>query len=953
MHKFSQKPSVSDHFLGFQQSVATRIAWPYSFEKDSLVRWRANILSSILIVGLITGVFAFAAAAALIVKKNAWGLAFVDSLGLVLCLVFLFVHRIRYEIRAAVSLLMFYVIGMAIILSVGPLSGGPAWLFAFAVIAGVLMGNTAAFAAIILNALSLAAISILILTGRWGHDFVFFTSSQAMAAAGVNFIVLNSITAVSVSTLVKGLYQLFRKKEELAEGLASERSQLIQTKNRLESEVKERKSAETRLQENQKLLAQITKHTSAMVSIHDADGNYVFASPSHEQLGYTPQDLIGKSGFTMVVEEDIPYLLENFENAKRKKISSVFLNYRLKNTRGGIHNYQGSFDGIINQDGTLERIICVGEDITELRKAQAEKIQALTLAAEAQKLALVGQVAGKMAHDFNNILGVVMGTAELAILDCPHEQTRESLQLIFDQTIRGKNLTKNLVAFARDQEPKQEFFDIDEKIDLVLNLLKKDLEGIDIKTEYADLLPALLADPGMIEHALVNIFQNAVHATSMTPSPKIVIRAGVQEKWIVLEIEDNGCGISETFFDKVFEPSFTLKGSKDTRGAYASGIKGTGYGMANVKRYIQQHNGSVSIASELQKGTTVTIRLPVIKRQLTPDEITGAGIETFITNKHILVVEDEPAISDIQSRILSQAPCHHTVDIAEDGPAALDLLAEKMYDLISLDYILPGNFTGMDIYRHIREISKTVPVLFISGNIEFLESIKELQQKDPHIDHVSKPCMNMDYVKRIHQLLLHQVSGVSPKMGQPTGQTPESRAGSLVQKGPEKENAVLPGGDEHILLVDDEKTIVQLQTQVLEELGYTITSFTDSLAAVDGFQADPEGFDLVITDMAMPRMTGAKLAGEMIAIRSDIPIIMCTGFSDRISEETAKFAGIKHLFMKPLVVSDLAFAVRKVLDEAKKKDIQENDGQHCGCIHPGPAGCGQAGGKTDCAKPRP
>jgi len=917
MHKFSHKASVWAYFLGFQQSVGSRIAWPYSFEKDSLMRWRANILASILIVGLITGVFAFGAAATLIVEKNAWGLAFVDSLGVVLCLFFLFVHRIRYEIRAGVSVLAFYVIGMAIILSVGPLSGGPAWLFAFAVIAGVLMGNYAAFGAIILNGAFLAVSGWLFSSGRWGHDVVFFTSSQAMAAAGVNFMALNAITAVSVSTLVKGLFQLFRKKEELAEGLETERTQLIETKHRLESEITERRSAESQLQENQKLLAQITKHTSALVSIHDAEGNYIFASPSHEKLGYTPQDLIGKSGFIMVVEEDISYLLENFENAKTKKISSAFLNYRLKDTQGGIHNYQGSFDGVINQDGSLERIVCVGEDITELKKAQTEKIQALTLAAEAQKLALVGQVAGKMAHDFNNILGVVMGTAELAMLDCPHAPTKESLKLIFDQTIRGKNLTKNLVVFARDQEPRQEFFAVDDKIDLVLHLLKKDLEGIDIKTEYAEDLPDLLADPGMMEHALVNLLQNAVHATSMTPSPRIVIRAGAREKWIVLEIEDNGCGIPDAFLDKVFEPAFTLKGSKDTRGAYASDIKGTGYGMANVKRYIKQHNGTVSIASELHRGTTITIHLPVIQRQLTPEEIAGAGIETYIINKHILVVEDEPAISDVQSRILSRAPCHHTVDTAEDGPAALDLLGKNQYDLISLDHILPGKFTGMDIYRHIRETNKTVPVLFVSGNIEFLESIKELQQKDPHIDHVSKPCMNMDYVKMVNQLLLHQVSEVSPDTGQTTGRTPEPRAGSLGQKNLEKENTALPGGDEHILLVDDEGTIVALQTQILEELGYTITSFADPLAAVEGFQADPEGFDLVITDMAMPDMTGAKLAGEMIAIRSDIPIIMCTGFSDRISEETAKYAGIKQLLMKPVLASDLAGSVRKVLDKAK------------------------------------
>jgi signal transduction histidine kinase len=83
-----------------------------------------------------------------------------------------------------------------------------------------------------------------------------------------------------------------------------------------------------------------------------------------------------------------------------------------------------------------------------------------------------------MAHDFNNILGVVMGNAEPALMDCPHDNIRKTLELIFEQTLRGKNLTRNLVAFARDQEPRQEFFRIDEKMELVMTLLKKDLEGI-------------------------------------------------------------------------------------------------------------------------------------------------------------------------------------------------------------------------------------------------------------------------------------------------------------------------------------------------------------------------------------------------------------------------------------------------------------------------------------------
>ena len=108
-------------------------------------------------------------------------------------------------------------------------------------------------------------------------------------------------------------------------------------------------------------------------------------------------------------------------------------------------------------------------------------------------------------------------------MDCNNAGIKKTLELIYKQTIRGKNLTKNLVAFAKNQEPRQEFFRINEKIDLVIDLLKKDLEGIELIREDKPGVPDLLADPGMIEHALVNLIQNSIHATSMVECPRIII----------------------------------------------------------------------------------------------------------------------------------------------------------------------------------------------------------------------------------------------------------------------------------------------------------------------------------------------------------------------------------------------------------------------------------------------
>ena len=124
----------------------------------------------------------------------------------------------------------------------------------------------------------------------------------------------------------------------------------------------------------------------------------------------------------------------------------------------------------------------------------------------------------------------------------------------------------------------------------------------------------------------------------------------------------------------------------------------------------------------------------------------------------------------------------------------------------------------------------------------------------------------------------------------------------------------LVGGVEHILLVDDEKVNVDLTSEILESLGYTVTGGTSSLEALDLFTRDPYRFDLVITDQAMPRMSGFDLAGKLIKLRPDIPIILCTGFSAALTPEKLERAGIRTLIMKPILVGQLAKTVRDVLD---------------------------------------
>jgi DNA-binding NtrC family response regulator len=120
--------------------------------------------------------------------------------------------------------------------------------------------------------------------------------------------------------------------------------------------------------------------------------------------------------------------------------------------------------------------------------------------------------------------------------------------------------------------------------------------------------------------------------------------------------------------------------------------------------------------------------------------------------------------------------------------------------------------------------------------------------------------------------------------------------------------------------VDDEEPILRLEKQMLERLGYHVSTRTSSVDALAAFQVNPDAYDLVITDMAMPNMTGDQLAQRMLSVRADIPVILCTGFSDKMTATKAKSLGIKGFLKKPLVRGDLAGTVRKVLDEAIREE---------------------------------
>ena len=410
--------------------------------------------------------------------------------------------------------------------------------------------------------------------------------------------------------------------------------------------------------------------------------------------------------------------------------------------------------GSIVSQKIIENGTCTGMRLCFIDLTQRLKQEKATLmAAKQEKYALIGQVAGKMAHDFNNILGAIMGNAELTLLDCTDPETYHTLEIILAQVKRGRILTQNLVAFAKDQEITEKYFNINEKLDLVTDLLKKELQKTNIVKDYETDPPELLADPGMIEHALVNLIQNAVHAMAKTGTPELTLITRSHENSLTIVVQDNGCGIPDAYADQIFVPAFSLKGSRDMIRAYPENLKGSGYGLSNVKKYIDKHKGTIEFTSEAGHGTRFTITLPLRARDLLPEEKNELVEKNIICNRQILIVEDEDVISAVLKKILTSAPFFHTVEIARDGDAARELLSRQDFDLVSLDYILPGRSNGLDIYNEIRKTRKTLPVIFISGNIRFLESMEVLKASDPYVDHLSKPFKNIEYADKVNEWL--------------------------------------------------------------------------------------------------------------------------------------------------------------------------------------------------------
>ncbi|MDR9459984.1 MAG: response regulator, partial [Dehalococcoidia bacterium] len=341
----------------------------------------------------------------------------------------------------------------------------------------------------------------------------------------------------------------------------------------------------------------------------------------------------------------------------------------------------------------------------ETSHAYEELNQAQDLMVRSEKLRALGEMAGGVAHDFNNVLTVILGRAQLAIESVEDPVLKKSLTAIEQAAIDGATTVRSLQEFTRVRKDRiSDSVNVSHMVMSALQMAEprlkerteKDGRAIEVSTEL-NVTESVLGDIAELREALINIIFNAVDA--MPDGGKISIKAWRENNRVVISIADTGVGMSDQTKDKVFDPFFTTKGPS-----------GVGLGLSMAYGIITRHGGDISAESSLGKGTTFYIKLPIGGEEMqngsSSDSLNATG------KAKILLVDDDPNVNEVLELMLSQIG--YDVTAVSHGQEAITLFKQGNYDLVITDLGMP-DVSGWDVAEAVKQRSPETPVVLITG----------------------------------------------------------------------------------------------------------------------------------------------------------------------------------------------------------------------------------------------
>ena len=524
----------------------------------------------------------------------------------------------------------------------------------------------------------------------------------------------------------------------------------------LETEATERKRAEEALRESEERFRTIFEETHLGIVIASPSFAFEKANPAFcRMMGHSEEELRSMT-FADITHPD--YLEQDRENVKkvgRGELPVYQTEKRYISKSGKVLWGNLIVSGIRDKRGALRHYLSTVIDVTERKSAEAEKANLQAQLLQSQKMESVGRLAGGVAHDFNNMLGVILGHTELALEQIdPTQPLYSDLRAIRNAAERSSDLTRQLLAFARKQTVSPKVLDLNKTVAGMLVMLRR-LIGEDIHLVWTPgvKLWQVKIDPSQIDQVLANLCVNARDAIAGVG--KVTIETTniafdqvycddhegfVPGEYVLLAVSDNGCGMDKEILNKLFEPFFTTKEMS----------AGTGLGLATVYGIVRQNNGFINVYSEPGQGTTFRIYLARFAGKSEKIQAEGAAGPAMRGQETILLAEDEPDMLEMTATVLKMQG--YAVLAACTPGEAIRLAREHAGEihLLITDVVMP-EMNGRDLAKNLLSLYPDLKRLFMSGYTA--DVIAHHGVLDEGVHFIQKPFSRKDLAAKVREAL--------------------------------------------------------------------------------------------------------------------------------------------------------------------------------------------------------
>jgi len=509
----------------------------------------------------------------------------------------------------------------------------------------------------------------------------------------------------------------------------------------------QRKKAEEALQRSEEKYRNFFEEDLTGDYISTADGRILICNMAFCRIfGFESMEEAKSTNLIKLYPDPMQRLNLLAEIQKKRRMENHEL--KLQSCRGEARYLMANLIGIFDSQNYLTGIKGYLYDISEHKKIEAQFRQA-------QKMEAVGRLAGGVAHDFNNLLSVINGYSHLLLERVsPDDPLRHQIEMIQKAGQRAESLTRQLLAFSRRQVMQTKNLNLNDLVNDIEKLLNRVIgEDIQLLTRVSPNLKLINADPSQMEQVIMNLVLNArdampdggvltIETSNIILNENYIRRHPLMQpgSYVMLAVSDTGTGMSQEIQANLFEPFFTTKPSG----------KGTGLGLSTVYGIVKQSGGFIWVYSEVAKGTTFKIYLPVVDGDKTEIQNFAAEKTTMVGSETILIAEDDRDVRDLIESLLNDHG--YSTLAATNGDEALKIASTHPVPihLMITDVVMP-NLNGSDVARKLTATRPAMKVLYVSGYTDDAIVHHGILDKDVHF--LQKPFNTVELLRRVRQIL--------------------------------------------------------------------------------------------------------------------------------------------------------------------------------------------------------